>query len=135
MDRITVNAQIEASPARVWQAYTTPEEIARWNSASDDWCCPYAEVDLRVGGAYKARMEARDGSAGFDFEGVYEEIRPEELLALTLADGRRVRTTFEPTAGGTRVTTVFDAESVHPADLQRDGWQAILDNFRRYVES
>ncbi|MBO27780.1 MAG: activator of HSP90 ATPase [Rhodobacteraceae bacterium] len=125
-----VNAPIE----EVWHAYTTPEHITRWNFASADWCCPRAEVDLRPGGRQSARMEAKDGSMGFDFGGTYEEVMPPEALTLILDDGRKSRTTFEAKTGGTLVTTLFDPEDEHPEDLQRDGWQAILDSFKSHVE-
>lgn len=130
---ITVEALVAAPVDRAWAAFTTPADITRWNFASDDWCCPSAQVDLRVGGTYKARMEARDGSFGFDFEGVYEEVEPGRALTLTLGDGRKARTTFAPGGDGTRVTTVFDADMQHSIAMQRDGWQAILDNFASFV--
>ncbi|MEZ5650943.1 MAG: SRPBCC family protein [Burkholderiaceae bacterium] len=133
--KITVQKTVAAPVDQVWRAYTTPEHITQWNFASDDWCCPSAETDLRVGGRHKARMEAKDGSFGFDFEGVYEEVDPPRTLVLAMADGRRARTTFEPSDVGTRVTTVFDAESQNSIELQRGGWQAILDNFARHVEA
>ena len=132
--QVTITTMIAAPVDRVWKAYTTPADITHWNFASDDWCCPSAEVDLRVGGKHKARMEAKDGSFGFDFEGVYEEVKPREALTLVLGDGRKARTTFETSGTGTKVTTVFDAEAENSIDMQRDGWQAILDNFRAFVE-
>lgn len=132
--QISVSANIGAPVERVWQAYTTPADITQWNFASDDWCCPNAEADLRVGGNYKARMEARDGSMGFDFEAVYEEIEPGKALTMAMTDGRKARTTFEATEIGTKVTTVFDAETDNSIDMQRDGWQAILNNFKAHVE-
>jgi uncharacterized protein YndB with AHSA1/START domain len=130
---ITIEAMVAAPVDRAWAAFTTPADITQWNFASDDWCCPSAEVDLRVGGTYKARMEARDGSFGFDFEGLYEEVTPGRSLTLALGDGRKARTTFAPSGDGTRVTTVFDAETQHSIEMQRDGWQAILDNFAAHV--
>jgi uncharacterized protein YndB with AHSA1/START domain len=132
--QITVGTTIEAPIQRVWEAYTTPADITRWNFASDDWCCPSAEADLKVGGVYKARMEAKDGSFGFDFEAVYQEIEPYEAIALAMSDGRKVRTTFEAAGDGTKVTTIFDAETQNSVEMQRDGWQAILDNFGAYVQ-
>jgi uncharacterized protein YndB with AHSA1/START domain len=132
--KITVSTTIAAPVTRAWQAFTTPADITRWNFASDDWCCPSADVDLRSGGAYKARMEAKDGSFGFDFEAVYEEVEPNKAVTLAMSDGRKARTTFETAGNGTKVTTVFDAEAQNSIDLQRRGWQAILDNFRKYVE-
>jgi uncharacterized protein YndB with AHSA1/START domain len=133
--RITIDTTIAAPVERVWEAFTTPADIVQWNFASDDWCCPDAKVDLRVGGAYKARMEANDGSFGFDFEGVYEEVVPSNAITLAMSDGRKTRTTFEPFRTSTRVTTVFDAENENSVEMQRDGWQAILDNFKRHVEA
>ncbi len=135
MTQITIETTIAAPVERVWNAYTTPAEITRWNFASDDWCCPSAEADLKVGGAYKARMEAKDGSFGFDLEAVYEEVEPQQALTFAMCDGRKARTTFECANGKTRVTTVFDAETQNSVEMQRDGWQAILDNFRSYLEA
>jgi uncharacterized protein YndB with AHSA1/START domain len=91
--------------------YTTPADITQWNFASDDWCCPSAEADLKVGGSYKARMEAKDGSFGFDFEAVYEKVEPDQAITLAMGDGRKARTTFDATKNGTKVTTMFDAET------------------------
>ena len=133
--KVTVSTSVAAPLARVWEAFTTPAEITRWNFASDDWCCPSAEVDLRVGGAYKARMEARDGSFGFDFEAVYDEVEPLQAITLAMCDGRMARTTFEAAGGQTKVTTIFDAEAQNTIEMQRNGWQAILDNFRAHVEA
>ena len=133
--QITIETTIAAPVERVWQAYTTPDDITRWNFASEDWCCPSAEADVRVGGNFKTRMEARDGSFGFDFEGVYQEVEPGKTLAFEMPDGRKVRTTFEQAGDATVVKTVFDAETENSLEMQRDGWQAILDNFRRHVEA
>ena len=131
---ITIEAMVAAPPERAWQAFTTPADITNWNFASDDWCCPGAEVDLRVGGRYAARMEAKDGSFGFDFEGVYEDVDPQKAVTLLLGDGRRARTTFDPVDGGTRVQTTFDPEDTNPLEMQRFGWQQILNNFKAHVE-
>tara|TARA_R110000744_G_scaffold144102_3_gene256118 strand:+ start:621 stop:1037 length:417 start_codon:yes stop_codon:yes gene_type:complete len=133
--QITIDTTIAADIARVWAAFTTPADITQWNFASDDWCCPHAQVDLRMGGSYKARMEAKDGSVGFDFEGVYKELEHCRVLTLALGDGREARTTFETVGTATKVSTVFDAETENPIELQRDGWQAILNNFKRHVEA
>ncbi|GLT10288.1 SRPBCC family protein [Sulfitobacter porphyrae] len=133
--KITIDTMIDAPVARVWQAYSTPADITQWNFASDDWCCPSASADLKVGGAYSARMEAKDGSFGFDFDAVYEEVEPNKALTLAMSDGRKARTTFEVENGKTKVTTTFDAEDQNPVDMQRDGWQAILNNFKRHVEA
>ncbi len=133
--QITIDTMIAADIARVWDAFTTPADITHWNFASDDWCCPHAQVDLRVGGSYKARIEAKDDSVGFDFEGVYKELEHCKALTLAMGDGRKARTTFETVGTGTKVSTVFDAETENPIELQRDGWQAILNNFKRHVEA
>ena len=132
--KITIETTIAAPVERVWNAYTTPVDITQWNFASDDWCCPGAEVEVEVGGNYRARMEAKDGSVGFDFEAVFEEVVPREVVTLAMSDGRKARTTFEAADGGTKVTTVFDAETQNPLEMQRDGWQAILNNLRSYLE-
>ena len=135
MPRITVETTVAAPADRVWRAYTTPEAIIRWNAASDDWHTPRATVDLRPGGAFSSRMEARDGSVGFDFAGTYTEVVPHERLAYTFGD-RAAEVTFAPVGAGdaTRVRVAFDAEDTHPLEQQQAGWQAILDNFARYVE-
>lgn len=133
--KITISTTIAAPIDKVWRAYTTPEDITGWNFASDDWCCPSAEVDLRVGGRHKARMEARDGSFGFDFDAVYEEVASPHAITLAMTDGRKARTTFEAQGSSTKVTTVFDAEGQNSIDMQRNGWQAILTNFKTYVEA
>lgn len=130
---ITIEATIDAPLERVWTCWTSPEHITQWNFATDDWCCPSAENDLRVGGRYRARMEAKDGSFGFDFEAVYDTVTPNEELVYTLEDGRRVQTTFTHEGGTTTVTTSFDPERDNPVEMQRGGWQAILDNFAKYV--
>ncbi len=132
--KITISTTTSASVERAWQAFTTPADITRWNFANDDWCCPNADVDLKVGGAYKARMEAKDKSFGFDFEAVYEEVEPHKAVTLLMSDGRRARTTFEAVGAATKVTTIFDAEAQNSLEMQRNGWQAILDNFRRHIE-
>ena len=135
VQKITIDAMIDAPIDRVWQAYSTPADITQWNFGSDDWCCPRAEVDLKVGGNHKARMEAKDGSFGFDFEAVYEEVVPRKALTMAMSDRRKVRTTFETVGGKTKVTTSFDAETQNSIAMQRDGWQAILNNFKRHVET
>lgn len=114
--------------------WTGPEHITQWNSASPDWHTPFAENDLRVGGKFAARMEAKDGSFGFDFGGVYDEVKPHELIAYTIGDGRKVEVHFTGNGGETKVVEIFDAENSHSVDMQRSGWQAILDNFRNYAE-
>ncbi len=134
-EKIVVQALVNRPRQEVWQRFNLPEHITNWNFASDDWCCPRAENDLRVGGWLISRMEAKDGSFGFDFEGVYDVVEDDSRLAYTMPDGRQVETSFVDAGAATRVTTTFDAESENPADMQRAGWQAILDNFKRYAES
>ena len=134
-EKITIEAIIAAQPSHVWLSWTDPSHITHWNFASDDWCCPSASNDLRVGGKLKSRMEAKDGSFGFDFEGTYHQVKPFELLEYSMEDGRRVITTFKDLGDATMVVTVFDAESENSIDMQRQGWQAILNNFKSYVES
>lgn len=133
-ERIEICAVIAALPETVWTCWTEPSQITQWNFASDDWCCPSAENDLTTGGRFKSRMEARDGSSGFDFEGVYDEVLPLKTLSYTMSDGRKSTTTFEAQGDTTKVTTVFDAEEENSVDMQRDGWQAILNNFKKHVE-
>ncbi len=132
--QLKIEAFIEAPVSRVWQCWTRPEHITQWNFASEDWRCPSAQVDLRTGGEYLARMESRDGSMGFDFRGNYGEVVQEERVVLLLEDGRRAMTRFESSPTGTRVETVFDAETQNPPELQQQGWQAILNQFKFYVE-
>lgn len=132
--KIRVETLVNASIDTVWQAWITPEHITQWNFASDDWCCPSAAVEPRQGGRHCARMEAKDGRFGFDFEGTYEVFDEKDRVALRMADGRLVETTFTPEGGATRVVTEFDAETQNDIALQRDGWQAILNSFKRHAE-
>ena len=118
----------------MWEYWSKPEHITKWNSASDDWHTPRAENDLRVGGKFTARMEAKDGSFGFDFGGIYDAVRENEYIEYTLGDGRKVKVHFKDQGDSTKVTESFDAESTNSVELQRGGWQAILDNFKKYVE-
>lgn len=130
--KITVDKLISAPLDRVWQAYVTPEDITQWNAASDDWHTTSSRVDLRPGGVFSSRMEARDGSAGFDFEGTYTKIEPHRLIEYTMGD-RDVRVEFEEQTAGVMVRVTFDSEPTHNEEQQREGWQAILDNFARHV--
>ena len=132
---ITVEALIQAPVATVWQLWNSPEHITQWASASDDWHTPRAENDLRTGGSFLSRMEAKDGSMGFDFGGVYDEVTPNERIAYTIGDGRKVQITFTDLGDATRITETFEAESENPIEMQKGGWQAILDNFKRYAEA
>jgi uncharacterized protein YndB with AHSA1/START domain len=133
-DLIQVQTTIAASRELVWECYTAPEHVTQWNHASPDWHSPQAENDLRVGGRFNYRMEARDGSVGFDFTGVYEEVVPLERISYVMDDGRKVVTTFEETEGGGVVTTLFDPEHENTRELQQSGWQAILNNFKLHAE-
>jgi uncharacterized protein YndB with AHSA1/START domain len=132
--KITVETTVDAPIAEVWRAYTTPDDIKEWNAASDDWHTTKAAVDLRVGGAFSSRMEAKDGSSGFDFAGTYTKIAPHELIEYSFGD-RMATVEFKPGPGGVTVRVAFDAETENPAEMQRQGWQAILDNFARHVEA
>ena len=132
--QITIEATVAQSPEIVWDHYTNPKHIVNWNFASDDWHCPKAENNPVVGGAYFSRMEAKDGSFGFDFRAVYEEVIPNRKLVYTLEDGRKVTTLFEKVGNTTNVNTIFEAENQNPVDMQKAGWQAILNNFKSYVE-
>lgn len=132
---ITIETTINTDTKKVWDSYTQPEHITKWNFASDDWHCPKAENDMKTGGIYSARMEAKDGSFGFDFKAVYDEIIPFEKIAYTIEDGRKVIIVFEKANDKTKVTTIFEAENQNPVDMQKAGWQAILNNFKRYTEN
>lgn len=132
--KITVATTVQAPVAAVWQAYTTPADIVQWNAASADWHTTAATVDLREGGAFCSRMEAKDGSMGFDFEGTYTRIVPQERLEYAFGE-RTAQVTFAPADGGVRVEVTFEAETTHSPEQQREGWQAILENFRRHVEA
>ena len=132
---ITVEVIDQAPAAKVWQYWTEPEYIMRWNNASPDWHTPRATNDLREGGRFMCRMEAKDGSQGFDFGGKYTEVVPQKRIAYTMDDGRKVSVDFEAKEERTQVTETFEAESMNAPEMQRQGWQAILDNFRAYVET
>jgi uncharacterized protein YndB with AHSA1/START domain len=133
---ITVQVVVNAPVEKVWRLWTDPEHIKQWNNASDDWRTPRAENDLKTGRKFLYRMEAKDGSAGFDFLGVYDEIRENELIAYTIDDGRKVKVAFRKNSDlETGVVETFEAEGTYPIEMQRTGWQAILDNFKSYAES
>jgi uncharacterized protein YndB with AHSA1/START domain len=133
--KITVEVNVHAPIEAVWRAWTTPEDIVQWNTASPDWHTPKAQVDLRVGGVFSSRMEAKDGSMGFDFEGRYTVVEPLRRLEAEFGDRALVvEFLVEEAGGGVRVRETFDAETVFPAEQQRQGWQAILDSFKRHVE-
>ncbi len=130
---ITVETTVPVSPKLAWEYWTNPAHITQWNQASEDWHTPRAENDLRVGGKFSSRMESKDGKFGFDFWGIYDAVEPYRLLASTLGDERTVRTTFEPVAAGTRIVETFEAEGENSVEMQRQGWQAILDSYSKYV--
>lgn len=131
---ITVQATVNAPVEKVWNSWIKPEHITQWNNASDDWHTPKASTDFRVGGKFSATMAAKDGSASFDFEGEYVTIKPNQLIEYKIADGRAVKIVFETAGNKTHVTETFDAETENPIEMQRGGWQAILDNFKKYTE-
>lgn len=132
--KISVSTEVYAPIHTVWRAYTTPADIVNWNAASDDWHTTRAAVDLRIGGAFSSRMEAKDGSAGFDFAGTYTDVVVDTLIEYSFGE-RTARVAFDEADGITNVAVTFDCEDSHSVEQQRQGWQAILDNFRRYVES
>lgn len=132
--KITIEATVAAPLQAVWEAWTTPADIVQWNAASDDWHTTRSEVELRVGGVFSSRMEAKDGSVGFDFAGTFTQVVECELLEYRMEDARVVRVELVPGPGGVIVRETFDAEGVHSLEEQRAGWQAILDNFKAHVE-
>jgi uncharacterized protein YndB with AHSA1/START domain len=132
--KITVESAINAPLPNVWDAFNTPADIKQWNAASDDWHTTHSTVDLREGGQFLSRMEAKDGSSGFDFGGTYTRVVPQQLVEYRMGDGREVKVEFAKQGNGTHVKTVFDAETQNSPEMQRAGWQAILDNFKRHVE-
>lgn len=131
---ITIETTVNAPVGTVWESFNSPEHITKWNSASDDWHTPWAKNDLRVGGTITSRMEAKDGSMGFDFTGTYDEIRVNEYIAYTLADGRKVTIRFTTDGNSTSITESFEAETENSVELQQMGWQAILNSFKKYTE-
>lgn len=133
--KINVTAIVNAPIETVWDAWNTPSDIMQWNSADPNWHCPASENDVRVNGKFKNRMEAKDGSFGFDFEGIYDKVELFKELAYSMNDGRKVRTVFTEKDGKTTLSTVFDAESENEVEVQKQGWQAILNSFVKYVES
>ena len=133
--KIQIEAYIMAPLNKVWTYWTEPNHITKWNFAIPEWHCPKANNELRVGGKYSARMEAKDGSFGFDFEAIYDEVIQHKIITYTMGDGRKATTTFESTPDGTRVKTIFDAEKQNPVEMQKNGWQSILNNFKNYAEA
>jgi uncharacterized protein YndB with AHSA1/START domain len=135
MENITVESAINAPVEKVWEHFTEPRYVEKWNNASEDWYTPKAENDLRVGGSFRYRMEAKDGTTGFDFGGIYDEIVPNKLIRYTMGDGRKVEVTFTAEGQQTLVKEIFDTENQNSLEVQKNGWQAILNNFKREVES
>ena len=133
--KITIETTVNAPVEKVWQYWSAPEHITKWNNASPDWHSPRSENDLRTGGKFSTRMEAKDGSMGFDFGGVYDDVRTNELIAFTMGDGRTVSVKFAGDGDQTKIVETFEAEATNPVEMQRGGWQAILDNFKKYTES
>ena len=133
--KVTIKTTVNAPVEKTWTYWTQPEHIMRWNNASDDWHTPHAENDLRAGGKFLSRMEARDKSFAFDFEGIYDQITVNEYIGYTLGDGRKVQIAFSDQGNSTKIVETFDTESTNPVEMQRDGWQAILNNFKNYTES
>ena len=132
---ITVSVNVETPVSKVWKYWTSPEHIMQWNNASDDWHTPRAENDLRAGGKFSWRMEAKDGSMGFDFSGVFDEINVLQLIRYTLDDNRKVTIEFTGSGNSTRIAETFEAETENSIELQQHGWQCILDNFKKHAES
>ncbi len=135
IEKITVEVTVSAPIEKVWEFWVKPEHILNWNNASDDWHTPTAENDLRVGGKFVYRMEARDQSFGFDFNGVYDTVKHNEQINYTIEGGRKVNISFIGNGNETKVIETFEAENENPLELQQTGWQAILDNFKKYTES
>ena len=132
--KITVETLVRGNLESVWDAWSNPDDIKQWNTASDDWHTTRSAVDLREGGKFSSRMEAKDGSAGFDFEGTYTRVVPQRLIEYRMDDGREVKVQFSEAADGVLVRETFDAENENDPEIQREGWQAILDSFARHVE-
>lgn len=132
---IKVVTVVNASAKKVWEVWNEPSHITQWCQASEDWHAPHAENDLRVGGKFKTTMAAKDGSMRFDYEGAYTEVQQNKLIEYKINDGRRVEITFSEIDGKTKIEETFETETTHPADIQRDGWQAILESFRKHAES
>jgi uncharacterized protein YndB with AHSA1/START domain len=135
MALITIETTINAPIAHVWEKWTSPEHVQNWNFASPDWHCPKATTDLQVGGEFHYEMAAKDGSFSFDFWGTFQKIEEQKSLEIVIGDGRKMQVTFDTTEAGTKVTEQFEPENQNPEEMQKAGWQMILDNFKNYVES
>ncbi|MBN8877551.1 MAG: polyketide cyclase [Chitinophagaceae bacterium] len=134
-NRITVETIVKAPVDKVWKSWNEPEHIMNWCHASDDWHAPASTNDIRTGGTFSTTMAAKDGSYSFDFGGVYDNVKEHELIQYTMGDGRKVEVIFTREGNDTKVVETFEAESTNPLEMQRSGWQAILDNFKKYTES
>ena len=134
-NNITIETIVKAPVEKVWESWTNPNHIMQWNNASEDWHITKAENDLRVGGNFMSRIETKDGSFGFDFGGTYDEVKPNQLIEYTIGDGRKVKITFSENGNETKVVETFETENTNPIEMQRSGWQSILDNFKKYTES
>jgi len=132
---VTVQNTVNAPVQKVWEYWTKPEHVTKWNHASDDWHSPQGENDLRPGGKFLFRMEAKDGSFGFDFGGVYDAVKTNEYIEYTMGDGRNVKVNFTSQGNATKIVESFEAEQTNSIEMQRGGWQAILDNFKKYTEA
>ena len=132
---ITVQNTVNAPVAKVWEYWTKPEHITQWNNASDDWHTPWAKNDVRPGGSFTSKMEAKDGSVDFEFSGIHDEVKENEYIKSTMGDGRKMEVNFIADGNTTKVVENFEAETENSEELQRGGWQAILDNFKKYTES
>lgn len=136
MEKLTVSAEINKSKAQVWELFNKPEHIVNWNFAHESWECPSAKNDLKVGGKLELRMQAKDGSFGFDLVGIYDDVVENESLKYHFEDGRNIEVIFEKLSDHkTKVTQNFEPENQNPLEFQKEGWQAILDNFKKYSES
>lgn len=132
---ISVQTKVNAPVETVWKIWTNPDDIIKWNNASDDWHTPKASNDLKTGGSFNFRMEAKDGSMGFDFDGIYDNVKSYKQIEYTMSDGRKVSVSFVSEGDKTIIVETFEAEDIHSIELQQTGWQAILDNFKKYTES
>ena len=132
---IKIETTVKAPAEKVWEYWTNPDHITKWSFASDDWHTPWAKNDLRVGGSFSSRMEAKDGSMGFEFGGVYDRVVDHKEIAYTMGDGRKVDVVFTSLGDETKVEESFEAEAMNPVEMQQQGWQTILDNFKKYTET
>ncbi|KQS47196.1 MULTISPECIES: SRPBCC family protein [Flavobacterium] len=132
---ITVETTVKAPISKVWQSFTEPQHTMNWSFASEDWHAPEAENDLRIGGKFRTKMAAKDGSMAFDFEGEYTQVENHKKIEYVMGDGRRVSVSFEDSGDTVKVTETFDPENTHPIEFQKAGWQAIMDNFKKYTET